>query len=316
MSVQSPSDFGIDDAQMEAKLAMVQGLVAQPVPHSDPQPGRVGDRLFVGNKHHVADVQLLLALGVTAVLNCAPSGIRNLPLGAYKANGIRYAFTNVAEDAHHYPILHRRTGAASEHFEVAKAFYDEVLEAGGTALFFCVAGQNRSATLAIAVQVARGQSLQRVLSGCASSRPFILENLGFQRQLVELEALQERSCGSKRPSPENGNPQSGKRPCLGAPHETRPEVVVEVLVPGLRTFNVAIPSVATIDGVREVLVQRVNAHLLAEAGCAVGKAWLVFTTFGNGEQFDLILEEVALEAAVQVDTHPPLLLLYVSPCSV
>ena len=54
-------------------------------------------------------------------------------------------------------------GARSEHLDVALAFYERVLADGGAALFFCVAGQNRSATLAVAVQVARGAELQLVL---------------------------------------------------------------------------------------------------------------------------------------------------------
>lgn len=93
-------------------------------------------------------------------------------------------------DSTEYPILHGRDGARSEHLDVALAFYDRVCVAGGTALFFCVAGQNRSAALAVAVLVSRGATLRRVLRTCSQSRPFVLENTGFQRQLVELEALQ------------------------------------------------------------------------------------------------------------------------------
>ena len=150
--------FGIDEATIEAKLEMVKRLVAGPWPKEDPAPSDVGGSIFVGNKHHAANVSVLVGLGVTAVLNCAPSGIRNLPLDGYASNNIFYNFTNVAQDAHDYPILHNHDGVASEHFEVALACYEKVLQTGGKVLFFCVAGQNRSATLAIAVQVARGIS--------------------------------------------------------------------------------------------------------------------------------------------------------------
>ena len=44
----------------------------------------------------------------------ASGGIRSLPLGKYEAHGIAYAFTNVAQDAHSYPVLHDRDGARSE----------------------------------------------------------------------------------------------------------------------------------------------------------------------------------------------------------
>ena len=159
----------LDPAEMERQLAMVASLVAQPVPESDPAPCLVGHALYVGNKHHVADVDLLMRLGVTGVLNCASSGIRNLPIGRYKENGIQYAFTNAQDDTN-YPILHRPEGTHSEHLLTAKAFYDRVRNTGGTCLFFCVAGQNRSATLAVAVQLLGGHALRAVLNVCRQVR--------------------------------------------------------------------------------------------------------------------------------------------------
>ena len=41
--------------------------------------------------------------------------------------------------------------------------------AGGNVLFFCVAGQNRSATLAVAVQILQGKKLEEILTVCARS---------------------------------------------------------------------------------------------------------------------------------------------------
>ena len=38
--------------------------------------------------------------------------------------------------------------------------------AGGNVLFFCVAGQNRSATLAVAVQILHGKKLEEILTVC------------------------------------------------------------------------------------------------------------------------------------------------------
>lgn len=358
--------FGCSEGEVAMQLKKVQQLVAQPIPQSDPNPSLVGDNLFVGNKHHAANVKQLLSLGVTAVLNCAPSGIRNLPVDAYEANGIRYAFTNVAQDAHDYPILHSADGTTSEHLNVAKAFYNAVHAEGGKALFFCVAGQNRSATLAVAVQVARGQSLEQILGLCSKSRPFMLENVGFQKQLVQLEsmvrrslmarapsleeraALQERSsravCGEKRPSASSSSEGArdggadwrgtAKRPRLVHGTEAHQgsvsmdsstveaeaeamesECMVELLVPGVRAFNVTIASSCTIDDVRQVVVDRVNAHFADHAaivanasssvgyrGCTIGKAWLLFNTFGsaNASECGLILEEAAVDAPTQL----------------
>ena len=39
----------------------------------------------------------------------------------------------------------------------------------------------------VAVQMLRGVSLDGILAQCSTTRPFICENKGFQRQLVELE---------------------------------------------------------------------------------------------------------------------------------
>lgn len=61
------------------------------------QPGLIGDHLYVGNKYHAADVDLLGRLGVSGVLNCASSGIRDLPIDAYRAENIEYRFTVCAE---------------------------------------------------------------------------------------------------------------------------------------------------------------------------------------------------------------------------
>ena len=96
------------------------------MPTEDPFPALVGDSIFVGNKHHAASMDTILSLGITAVLNCAPSGIRNLPLNSYREHGIHYEFTNVVRDDESYPILHDKQGVGSEHVEVAKSLYGRV----------------------------------------------------------------------------------------------------------------------------------------------------------------------------------------------
>lgn len=44
----------VDESLMESRLAMVQSLVAQPVPEADNHPGLVGDGMYVGNKVRAA----------------------------------------------------------------------------------------------------------------------------------------------------------------------------------------------------------------------------------------------------------------------
>ena len=138
----------------------------------------------------------------------------------FKECGIRYAFTNCRSDSYTYPILHEKkniikrpdklenviTGKTcseeqiicSQHLEVSNSLFVDIRrqnnaqkgnEPVGNVLFFCVAGQNRSAALAAATLMLHGKSLEDILKHCARQRPFVLENVGFQRQLVELEAI-------------------------------------------------------------------------------------------------------------------------------
>ncbi len=67
----------------------------------------------------------------------------------------------------------------------------------GCVMFFCVAGQNRSAALAIGTMLLHGMSLEHILEHCARQRPFVLENVGFQRQIVELESIVNRLTGGE-----------------------------------------------------------------------------------------------------------------------
>eukprot|EP00927_Polykrikos_kofoidii_P049566 TRINITY_DN43612_c0_g1_i1.p1 TRINITY_DN43612_c0_g1~~TRINITY_DN43612_c0_g1_i1.p1 ORF type:complete len:800 (+),score=110.19 TRINITY_DN43612_c0_g1_i1:115-2514(+) len=314
--------FDIADTELSCQMAMLRRLVAQPMVAAAAtylEPAMIAEDLLVGSKEHAADVHKLVRLGVTAVLNCAPSGISTLPLDTYKENSIRYKFTNVRRDDNDYPILHDNDGIFSKHLETAQAFYDKVQEEGGKALFFCVAGQNRSATLATAVLLIQDNTLQTVLERFATSRPFVLENVGFQRQLVELEALVKKS--RKNDPPQDGfgarrrwnlllfehhgavSRSSSKAVSISgsSPSPKSEGIVVELRVPGFCTcFDVAIPAEATIANVKQVLEDKVGSYLSTEASVVVGKSWLVFSMFGSLTDVDLLLEEEAVESSLQV----------------
>eukprot|EP00536_Pseudo-nitzschia_multiseries_P005364 jgi/Psemu1/65055/estExt_Genemark1.C_1000065 len=186
--------------------------------------------VLIGNKYHASDVDHLVELGVTAVLNCASGGISRLPMDELREKGIRYGFTNVRQDDLKYPILHDLLAGpqqahacdsamdcdldtdatdpnsslpelcASQHLKVAKAMYiEEVLRKKGKLLFFCVAGQNRSATLALATLLLRGKAtLDAMCYSLSTTRPFVLENEGFQNQLLELERYLARNGNKKK----------------------------------------------------------------------------------------------------------------------
>lgn len=321
------ASLGLREEEARGRLEALRRLVAQPAPGADPKPARFADSLLVGSRHHALDVDNLLNLGVTAVLNCAPSGVRMLPCDAYEAKGIQYRSTNVRRDDCNYRILHTADGVCSEHLQVAKAFYDEVAESGGRVLFFCVAGQNRSATLAVAVLMLCGHPLDELLAHCATVRPFILENKGFQQQIVELEAFVRRTSvgealdalfsrrGRKRLRPPDAitddEMERRRKACNGQATAVR----AELRVPGLyKVFEVELPAKATISAVKHALVERVNHHLATESSRRdlasepsprVGKSWLVYQDNGasglaGDVMLDLVLEEEALESELQL----------------
>ena len=192
---------------------------------TDPDDSRGVGGIIIGSARHAANIPLLQSMNVTAVLNCASGGIARLPVDELRGCGIRYAFTNCRRDSYDYPILHekKKTGGdnteesyiCSLHLEVASELFvdircqnnnnakqqqragqkDTAADATKTAktpcniLFFCVAGQNRSAALAVATLILHGKPLEECLKHCADKRPFVLENIGFQRQVVELESI-------------------------------------------------------------------------------------------------------------------------------
>jgi len=193
---------------------------------ADPDASRGVGGIIIGSARHASNLPLLQSMNVAAVLNCASGGIARLPVDELKDCGIRYAFTNCRRDSYDYPILHEKKKIAnggdnieesyicSQHLEVASELFcdircqnnnyaneqragkkDATAETATTKnhpcniLFFCVAGQNRSAALAVATMIMHGKPLEECLKHCADKRPFVLENIGFQRQIVELESI-------------------------------------------------------------------------------------------------------------------------------
>ncbi|KAL7537868.1 hypothetical protein ACHAXR_008129 [Thalassiosira sp. AJA248-18] len=294
---------------------------------------RGGGGIIIGGARHAADIPLLKSMNVTAVLNCASGGIARLPVDELKECGIRYAFTNCRQDSYTYPILHEKKKVTkrqnnlqrmiegqtdseeriicSQHIEVSNSLFADVRRQNsvrdgnqplGNVLFFCVAGQNRSAALAAATMMLHGKSLEDVLRHCARQRPFVLENVGFQRQLVELEVilnkLKERDATQLLRDQFNSHwkllhhassaSQQSKRVRMMDEDEDdkklmsitdRPQesflhsssehdvllgekVEIELLIPGLCTMEVRIPKECSIPTVKKYLVQHANDNLL------------------------------------------------------
>jgi len=315
----------LSDEKVFSRLEMVRSYVARPIPMTsdwrDPEPAWVENTsLLIGNKYHAANVQSLVRWGVTAVLNCASGGISRLPIDALQEKGIAYEFTNVRMDDYKQPILFDfKTRDPSVHLQVAKAVYDRVRQERGRVLFFCVAGQNRSATLGIAVLMLFGHSLEAALQSLSKSRPFVLENEGFQRQLVDLEAMLQGPC-SKRIKLQSdtvgdqevyayANPPSAVtliRSTTSADF-ARGVVEVELLIPGLCTMDVKIARESSIAAVKETLVGHANgllshysSHASSDAPQHISKSWVVLAMFGYDDMYDFPLERELIEPAVQL----------------
>jgi hypothetical protein len=226
----------------------------------------------------------------------------------------------------------------SQHLEASSSLFADVRRSNcarrsegrpaGCVMFFCVAGQNRSAALAAATMLIHGKSLEGILRHCAKQRPFVLENVGFQRQLVELEAIvgsltkgggttcdrfrghrdlvrharsatQAQQSKRVRMMGANGDDETDgviRSPPLRS--ESHYEVLagtkveVELLIPGLCTMEVRIPKECTIPTLKNRLVQHVNDNLLRHDECPskIAKAWLILAMFGSDDMWDLPLE--------------------------
>ena len=328
----NPISVNLTATELNRRLASIRARVAQPFVRgfADPQPALLRGGVLIGNKYHAADVANLVRLGVTAVLNCASGGISRLPVDQMEDQGIRYAFTNVRQDHYEYPILHHATTfQASDHLQVARQLYQEVVvEQGGKILFFCVAGMNRSTCLGIAALMLFGYSLDEALDECARQRPFVLENQGFQVQLVQLEALL-RTCPRKAMGPytvyaHGAPPPIVQPPPLPMMANEVPKVEIELLIPGLCTMDVQIPMHATIATVKQCLIEHANQHLLRfyhdgtkttttnnnnnrvsnptpSQAPRVAKSWLVLAMFGYDSMYDVPLEVEAIDKRVQLD---------------
>lgn len=100
------------------------------------------------------------------------------------AGGIEYDGVCALDDDG-YDILGRD-------YERFKRFADTALScgadtSGGSCLLHCAAGMNRSGCLAVAYLMERqGWSLERAFRHCAERRGMLLQNEGFQTQLVEF----------------------------------------------------------------------------------------------------------------------------------
>ena len=168
-------------------------------------PTQSGDHIYVGNSASARAVSTLIALGIGAVLNCAPSMCKD-PVVKYRKHDIRY-FELDCHDNQQFNILSPKV------YDAVKAFIAQNQEEGRSVLVHCYAGINRSATLAVAYIVEREQKeLFEVFQQCFTARHGIISNQSFQAQLLNFASqkgllqIQRTEDGGPRSTPEVHRP--------------------------------------------------------------------------------------------------------------
>ena len=141
-------------------------------------PVQIMPHLLLGDRACATKVGLLVERGVTAILSVGPRATDGVQR-SYAEAGITYKHIP-AEDEEGYPLVRLHQHAAS-------SFIRAVLREGGRCLIHCVAGINRSGTLAAAeLMLHERLPVLEAVQRCKEARRVILSNHSFQCQLVAL----------------------------------------------------------------------------------------------------------------------------------
>jgi protein-tyrosine phosphatase len=156
---------------------------------SDPVPADVlgNGRIWIGSAGDARNVQWLLDQNITHVVNCGPALMSYARHVAHTQ--VREVLILEAEDETEYPIL--------THLDTVSRFCDNALKnPTSRILFHCIAGINRSVTLALAYatnillkeecQSEKRSKLEELLVNVRRQRPVILTNKCFYKQLIEM----------------------------------------------------------------------------------------------------------------------------------
>lgn len=138
-------------------------------------------KLYLGDGAQATDVDMMKALGVTAILNCA-SGSCLTNASYYDEKFIYHEFD--AHDSCMYEM--------SSHIIEAYAFFTRCMEENRSVFVHCAAGINRSPFIAIYIYMTiMGVSLVDAVKHCFQLRPIILCNENFIKQLVIVAVREE-----------------------------------------------------------------------------------------------------------------------------
>lgn len=135
---------------------------------------QVLEHLYLGSQEEAENVNLLNALGVTHVINCAASYIAT---GQDFYGPTKKYMEFDAEDDDEYDIM--------KHFDSVYDFIEDARISGGKAFIHCVMGVNRSGALSVAYcMVHKNMGPISAARFVKKQRSMILANEGFQSQLV------------------------------------------------------------------------------------------------------------------------------------
>lgn len=160
----------------------------------------------------------------------------------------------------------------------------------------------------MAVLLLFGHSLEETLTSLSKTRPFLLENQGFQRQVVELEAMLATVHSKASRLPNNrmryayADPTNALSRHSSSMDNAMGLVEIELLIPGLCVMDVKIPKESSIAEVKERLKAHANKFFLSysKAPATVAKSWVVLAMFGHDDKYDFPLEKEAIEIGVQL----------------
>jgi len=139
--------------------------------------------LLVGNQMAAEDVQYLVDLGVTHLLNTA-SGDDKQP-DRVRPNAVELERLGIK--LLNLEIKDKANVEIKEHFLTTGAWIGQALaKPGGRVLVNCYQGASRSATVVLAYMVQEGLSLREALVKVKSGRD-VRPNVGFLQQLIEWE---------------------------------------------------------------------------------------------------------------------------------
>lgn len=141
-------------------------------------PFEILPHLYLGNRHHAYDAELLHELGVTHILNCA-EGDENVNTNEEFYKGSMVYKGIEAKDRQNYDM--------TQHVTEAIKFINSAKSSGGKALVHCVQGINRSGFIVLAYcMIENDWKFLKAFEHVAHIRVTVLLNKGFQKQIVQF----------------------------------------------------------------------------------------------------------------------------------